>query len=72
MATHFSTLAWKKPWTEEPGRLQSLGLQRVGHDRATSFPFLSFSKVKDYLNLRGTGQWPGVISFPVLERPFVF
>jgi len=32
MATHSSTLAWEIPWTEEPGRLQSIGLQRVGHD----------------------------------------
>ena len=32
MATLSSTLAWKIPWTEEPGRLQSLGLPRVGHD----------------------------------------
>ena len=32
MATHSSTLAWKIPWTEEPGRLQSMGLQRFGHD----------------------------------------
>jgi len=32
MATHFSILAWKIPWTEELGRLQSIGLQRVGHD----------------------------------------
>ena len=32
MATHSSTLAWKIPWTEEPGRLQSMGLQRVGHN----------------------------------------
>ena len=32
MAIHSSTLAWKIPWTEEPGRLQSTGLQRVGHD----------------------------------------
>ena len=32
MATHCSILAWKIPWTEEPGRLQSMGLQRVGHD----------------------------------------
>ena len=32
MATHSSTLAWKIPWTEEPGRLQSRGLLRVGHD----------------------------------------
>ena len=32
MATHSSTLSWKIPWTEEPGRLQSMGAQRVGHD----------------------------------------
>ena len=32
MATHSSTLAWKSPWTEEPGGLQSMGSQRVGHD----------------------------------------
>ena len=32
MATHSSTLAWKIPWTEEPGRLQSMGSQKVGHD----------------------------------------
>ena len=32
MATHSSTLAWKIPWAEEPGGLQSMGLQRVGHD----------------------------------------
>ena len=32
MASHFSILAWRIPWTEEPGRLQSTGSQRVGHD----------------------------------------
>ena len=32
MAPHFSALAWKIPWMEEPGRLQSMGSQRVGHD----------------------------------------
>ena len=32
MATHCSILVWRVPWTEEPGGLQSLGLQRVGHD----------------------------------------
>ena len=32
MATHSSILAWRIPWIEEPGRLQSMGLQRVGHD----------------------------------------
>ena len=36
MATHSSILAWKIPWVEEPGRLQSRGSQRVGHDWATS------------------------------------
>ena len=32
MATHSSILAWTMPWTEEPGRLQSMGSQRAGHD----------------------------------------
>ena len=32
MASHSSILAWRIPWTEEPGRLQSMGLQRVTHD----------------------------------------
>ena len=32
MAPHSSTLAWKIPWTEEPGRVQPMGSQRVGHD----------------------------------------
>ena len=32
MATHSGILAWEIPWTEEPGRLQSMGLQRVAHD----------------------------------------
>ena len=41
MAPHSSTLAWKIPWTVEPGRLQSMGSQRVGHDLATSLS-LSF------------------------------
>ena len=36
MATHSSILAWEIPWTEDPGRLQSMGSQRVGHDWATS------------------------------------
>ena len=38
-ATHSSILAWKIPWMEEPGRLQSLGSQRVGHDWVTSLYF---------------------------------
>ena len=39
MATHSSVLAWRIPWTEETGGLQSTGSQRVGHDWATSLPF---------------------------------
>ena len=35
MATHSSILAWRIPWTEEPGRLQSMGLQRIGHNLVT-------------------------------------
>ena len=44
MATHSSILAWRIPWTEEPGRLQSKGLQRVRHDSATSLS-LSLSRL---------------------------
>ena len=47
MAIHSSTIAWKIPWTQEPGRLQSMGLQRVGHDWATS---LSLSSIFYGLN----------------------
>ena len=60
MVTHSSILAWKIPWTEKPGRLQSMGSQRVGHDWATSLHFTSLhsyvrsafsfkSKVKFYI-----------------------
>ena len=42
MAPHSSTLAWKIPWTEEPGRPQSMGSLRVGHDWATSLSLFTF------------------------------
>ena len=42
MVTHSSILAWRIPWTEEPGRLQSTGSQRVGHDWATSLSLFHF------------------------------
>ena len=42
MAPHSRTLAWKIPWTEEPGRLQSMGLLRVRHDLATSLSLFTF------------------------------
>ena len=47
MAPHSSTLAWEIPWMEEPGRLQSMGSLRVGHDWATSlslFPFMHWRR----------------------------
>ena len=46
MATHSSILAWRIPWTEEPGGLQSMGLQRVGHDWET-FTFIDILIVWD-------------------------
>ena len=42
MATHSSTLAWKIPWMEEPGRLQSMGSRGVGHNCATSLSLFTF------------------------------
>ena len=42
MAPHSSTIAWKIPWMEEPGRLQSMGSLRVGHDWATSLSLFTF------------------------------
>ena len=57
LATHFSILACRIPWTEKPGGLQFLGLQRVGHDWATNFHFsfhnvyLSFSSRRIKFNL---------------------
>ena len=44
VATHSSTLTWKIPWTEEPGRLQSMGLLRVGHDFTLTFHFRALEK----------------------------
>ena len=42
MAPDSSTLSWKIPWMEEPGRLQSMGSLRVGHDSVTSLSLLTF------------------------------
>ena len=44
MATHSNTLAWKIPWMEEPGRLQSMGLLRVRHDFTFTFHFHALEK----------------------------
>ena len=49
MALHSSTLAWKIPWTEEPGRLQSMGSWRVGHDSNFTFTFTYILLYKEAL-----------------------
>ena len=68
MATHSSTLAWKIPWTEEPGRLQSMGSQRVGYDWATSlslslqynFILIWLKRQRVYFQIRSNSQVPRV------------
>ena len=51
MATHFSILAWKIPWTEEPGRPQSMGSQRDGHDWATSLHFIYYIYIYTHIRI---------------------
>ena len=59
MAPHSSTLAWKIPWMEEPGRLQPMGSQRVGHDWATSLSLFTFMHWRSSCleNPRDRGAW---------------
>ena len=64
MAPHSSTLDWKIPWTEEPGRLQSIGLLRVGHDPVTSLSLFTFMHWRRkwqptpvFLPRESQGQW---------------
>ena len=60
MAKHSRTLAWKTPWTEEPGRLQFMRSQRVGHDRMGRFPREGNGKALQNFCLESTmnrGAW---------------
>ena len=59
MATHSSILAWRIPWTEEPGRLQTMGLPRVGQDweTGTFFHFHFHLPVENFLYLRFVSSW---------------
>ena len=62
IATHSGTLAWKIPWMEKPGRLQSTGLQRVGHNWVTSPSFL--------LSFKFTGpSWAGMLQWHDTDAP---
>ena len=59
MATHSSSLAWRIPWTEEPGGLSSMGSQRVGHDWATKPPRPLFSAYTEEIPGSGLSQSTG-------------
>ena len=77
MAIHSSTIAWKIPWTEEPGRLQSMGSQRVGHDWATScsgktkdlFYFCCSSTYDSSAGKKSTCNAGDLVQFLVREDP---
>ena len=70
MASHSSTLAWKIPWMEEPGRLQSMGLVRVGLDFSLTFTFHFYALEKEMAThsnvlawrIPGTGEPGGLLS----------
>ena len=58
MATHSSILAWRIPWTEEPGELQFMGSQRVGRDSGANFHFsLSLSSYFELSNYSFSRNW---------------
>ena len=59
MATHSSILAWRTPWTEKPGGLQSMGSQRLGHDWVTSTFTFTYEKIRKIAQL-------GIIRTPIL------
>ena len=63
IATHSSTPAWRIPWTEEPGRLQTMRLQRVRHNWATFFSFFFFL-LSSYASI--TAYFNSVYSLPLL------
>ena len=68
MATHSSTLAWKIPWMEEPGRLRSMGSQRVGHDWGTKLS--SFFLISLSVNVQKSICWNSNVFDPkVLSDP---
>ena len=57
MAPHSSTLAWKIPWMEKPGRLQTMGSQRIGHDFTFTFTFPSHALEKEMATHSSVLAW---------------
>ena len=71
MAIHSSTIAWKIPWTEEPGRLQSTGSQRVRHDWATSHSsHIDWSPLSSSVHRESPGKNTGVGYHALLQGIF--
>ena len=69
MVTHSSILAWRIPWTEKPGRLQSTGSQRVGHDWATSLHYRLYLFMS--ISMFPVSIQPIVLCFSVYQYPSV-
>ena len=85
MAAHSSTLVWKTPWMEKPGGLQSMGSQRVEHDKATNThththtQFFLILKLNDSMQIPNSGHptsagfCPAMGALPAHEaKPFLF
>ena len=68
MAIHSSNIARKIPWTEEPGRLQSMGLQRVGHDWATSLTYVLCYRIQRIQRTREIRPCPHRANLPVTSE----
>ena len=69
MATQSNTFAWKIPWTEKPGRPQSMGWQRAGHDKHTSLPWAISSVASLNIFVNGKDSW---IQPPFSHKPYLF
>ena len=69
MAPHSSTLAWKIPWTEKPGRLQSMGSQRVGHDTVGFLGGTSGKEPSCRWRRHGFNPWVGKIPWRRAWQP---
>ena len=76
MATHSSILAWRIPWIEKPGGLQSMGLQRVEHDKQTNtsftFNLVPMNKVECFIS--SFHQWvqPHLLQSPRISFAYLF
>ena len=68
MATHFSILAWRIPWTQKPCVLQSMGSQRVGHDWVTNYFFLFFLRYWLDTSPKNLFKWPMLLLLSHFSR----